>query len=322
MRTTSPSWSTQGPMIRTVLTSVPFDDPRSSSVQAPPICSSSACARETSPSHGSASSQLGSRPTETRCRFSSRGTIRSASSPSRYSRKAVPRRSAASTALSSAGVRRCSPSASVATIQLYAIQSQPSPPRKESGCPTRGPNHGPATPARARARVRRSCGSRSRRPGRAATSSTPRRSRRRSRTTRRTSATAATRGGRDRGAPALRRRGQLGPPLGGAEMPAHAAGCQARRQRRSVAGAPARLGGAPARPAQRRASRPPTWTSGPSARGTAPCATRARRARAWAGRWRTRCCAASWSRPGGSSPASGCRRASSGWPPRSSAPSG
>ena len=44
-------------------------------------------------------------------------TIRSASSPSRYSRNAVPARCAAMTACSSAGVRRCSPSAS-ATAQL------------------------------------------------------------------------------------------------------------------------------------------------------------------------------------------------------------
>ena len=46
-------------MIRLALTSVPFEEPRSSTVQAPPTRSSSAWARETSSSHTSASSQPG-----------------------------------------------------------------------------------------------------------------------------------------------------------------------------------------------------------------------------------------------------------------------
>src|SRR5215211_7347998 len=100
-RTTSPSCSTCGRVMRDALTWVPFDDPRSSTVHAPPTSSSSACARDTSESHGSATSHAARRPIERRCCSGPSGTIRSASSPSRYSRNAVPVRCASITALRS-----------------------------------------------------------------------------------------------------------------------------------------------------------------------------------------------------------------------------
>ena len=104
----SPSRSSRRPTTRSPLTNEPLRDrPSSTSTQWAPTRSSWACSRETSRSQPRPTAQSPPRPmvTGTSAGVSSCRTCRP--SPSNRSRNGVPRRSASSRALSSAGVERC-----------------------------------------------------------------------------------------------------------------------------------------------------------------------------------------------------------------------
>ena len=104
----SPSRSSRRPTTRSPLTNEPLRDrPSSTSTQCAPTRSSWACSRDTSRSQPRPTAQSPPRPivTGTSPGVSSCRTCRP--SPSNRSRNGVPRRSASSRALSSAGVERC-----------------------------------------------------------------------------------------------------------------------------------------------------------------------------------------------------------------------